>query len=88
MYNPKGQIWKQVRGSQNVDAYASQSSVSHTVLLISVGCDMNPLHSYIRKGILHTILYTFPKVLTRRICATINSYLAAGNFLYSRDFNF
>ena len=29
---------------------------------------VNPLHSNIGIHILHTVLYTFPKVLTRRIC--------------------
>ena len=31
----------------------------------------NPLHSNIRMHILHTVLYTFPDVLARRICLTI-----------------
>ena len=34
----------------------------------------NPLHSNISMYILHTALYTFPKVLTRRICLTIKSF--------------
>ena len=29
---------------------------------------LKPLHSNISMHILHTVLYTFPKVLTRRIC--------------------
>ena len=38
-------------------------------------CNLNPLHSSISIHILHTVLYTFPKVLTRRICLTIKSCL-------------
>ena len=34
----------------------------------------NPLHPNISMHILHTVQYTFPKVMTRRICATINSW--------------
>ena len=32
-----------------------------------------PLHLDINMHILHTVLYTIPKVLTRRICLTIKS---------------
>ena len=31
----------------------------------------NPLHPNISMHILHTFIYTFPKVLTRRICLAI-----------------
>ena len=31
-------------------------------------CGLNPLHLYICMHILHTVLFTFPKVLIRRIC--------------------
>ena len=33
-----------------------------------------PLHPNISGHILHTVLNTFPKVLTRRICLTIKSF--------------
>ena len=33
----------------------------------------SPLHPKISMHILHTVLYTFPKVLTRRICSKIKS---------------
>ena len=33
-----------------------------------------PLHPNISRHILHAVLYTFPKVLTRRICLTIISF--------------
>ena len=35
-----------------------------------------PLHPSISKHILHTVLYTFPKVLTRRICLPIKSFFS------------
>ena len=34
----------------------------------------NLLHPNISMHILHTVLYTFPKVLTRRICLTVKSF--------------
>ena len=37
---------------------------------------LSPLQPNISMLILHTVLYTFPKVLTRRICLTIKSFLA------------
>ena len=36
---------------------------------------LNPLHPNISLHILHTALYTFPKVLKRRICLPIKSFL-------------
>ena len=35
-----------------------------------------PLHSNISIHILHTVLLTFPRVLTRRICLTIKSFFS------------
>ena len=35
------------------------------------GYGINPLHPNIGMDIPHTVLYTFPKVLTRRICLSI-----------------
>ena len=35
-----------------------------------------PLHLDINMHILHTVLYTIPKVLTRRICLTIKSFFS------------
>ena len=35
---------------------------------------LNPLHPKISMHILHTVLYTFPLVLTRRICLKIKSF--------------
>ena len=41
---------------------------------LSGSCSVNPLHPNISRHILHTVLNTFPKVLTRRICLTIKSF--------------
>ena len=41
----------------------------------------NPLHPNISMHILHTVLYTFLKVLTRRICLTIENSLNGDHFL-------
>ena len=35
---------------------------------------MNPFHPKISLPFLHTALYTFPKVLTRRICLPIKNF--------------
>ena len=40
----------------------------------------NPLYPNISTHILHTVLFTFPKVLTRRICLTIKSLCSWGSF--------
>ena len=45
-----------------------------------------PLHPNISMNILQTVLYTFPKVLTGRICLKIKSFFG-DQFLDSRDFN-
>ena len=37
--------------------------------------DFNPLHPNISMQVLHTVLSTFPLVLTRRICKPIKSFL-------------
>ena len=37
---------------------------------------LNPLHPNIRLYILHTVLYTFPKKLTGRICLTIKNFFS------------
>ena len=44
-----------------------------------------PLHPNISMHILHAALYTFFKVLIRRICLTIKSFLNDDHFLYSHD---
>ena len=39
----------------------------------------------ISKIILHTFLFMFLKLLTRRICLTIKGYLIGNHFFYSHD---
>ena len=46
----------------------------------------NPLHPNISMHILHTVLHTFPKRLTRRICVAIKSCVS--DHLYSHNFMF
>ena len=48
--------------------------VKHNPVLFSETQANNPLHPNISMSILCTVLYTFPKRLTRRICFTIKSY--------------
>ena len=48
---------------------------------------VNPLQPNISVYILHTVLFTFPKVLTRRICLTIKSLFSWWSFPFSRDLN-
>ena len=45
-----------------------------TIDLFVKSDDINPLHSNISMHILHTVLYTFPRVLTRRMSLTILSF--------------
>ena len=48
---------------------------------------LNPLHPNISMHILHTVLYIFPKLLTRRICLAKLASLVGGHFVYSCDLN-
>ena len=41
---------------------------------------LNPLLPNISMHILHTVLYTFPEALTRRICIKIKSFISWGSF--------
>ena len=43
------------------------------------------LHPNISKDILHTVPQTFLKLLSRRICVTINSFFSTDNFVYSHN---
>ena len=56
--------------------------LQHPLLQVSY---LYPLHPNISKDILHTVPQTFLKLLSRRICVTINSFFSADNFLYSHD---
>ena len=47
-----------------------------------------PLHPNISVHVLHSVFYTLPNQLTRRICLTMKSFLSClVNFLYSCDLN-
>ena len=48
---------------------------------------LNPLHPNISIPSLHTLLYTFPLALTRRICLAIKASLVGDHSLYSHDLN-
>ena len=48
---------------------------------------LNPLHTNISIQFLPTVLYTFPMVLTKRICLTIKASQVGDHFLYSHDLN-
>ena len=48
---------------------------------------VNPLQPNISMYILHTVLFTSPKVLTRRICLTIKSFFFGDHSLYSHNLN-
>ena len=48
---------------------------------------VNPLQPNISMHILHTVLYTSPKVLTRRICLRIKSFFFGDHSLYSHNLN-
>ena len=66
----KSYIWQTAPGISN----------SHNIIFEKKKFDMkasfNPLHPNISMHILHTVLYTFPKVLRRRICLTIRTFFS------------
>ena len=47
--------------------------ITHPILHVSTET-INPLQPNITMHILHTVIYPFPKVLTRRICLTIKNF--------------
>ena len=46
-----------------------------------LGCHLTDCHPNISRDILNTVLYTFRKVLTRRICVAIKSFFRVGDYL-------
>ena len=54
--------------------YVYQIWFHQTPDVFPVGRLLNPLHPNIRMLILLAVLYTFPKMLTRRICLSINRF--------------
>ena len=58
-------------------------SLTSTPSLLEFTYPVNPLQPNISMQTLHTIVYTFPKVLTRRIYLTIKSFLSLSFPLFS-----
>ena len=88
-------FWSNVHGYHNAldlsytlwdglrDLYISYSPKQKQNSLLTLN-----LHPDISMHILHTVLYTFPKVLTRRICLTIKSFISWWSFpLFSWHFD-
>ena len=48
---------------------------------------IHPSHSNVIMHVLHTVLYTFPKMLTRRFCLMIKVSFVGDHFLHSHDLN-
>ena len=68
-------------GSFLPDLKSCHSNDVAYLLRVSVECfnfllPVNPLHPNIAIHILHSVLYTFPKELIRRICLTIKSFFS------------
>ena len=59
------------------------SGFSYAISKTNYMARINPLHPNISIHILHSLLYTFTIVLTRRICLTIKASLSGDHFLYS-----
>ena len=77
-------------GSFLPDLKSCHSNDVTYLLRVSVECFnflflVNPLHPNIGIHILHSVLYILPKLLTRRMFLTINSFLVGDHFLYSHD---
>lgn len=49
--------------------------VGATCIISKKNCVLNPLHHNISLPVLHTVLYTLPMMLTRRICQTIKKFI-------------
>ena len=62
------------------EKYSVTWNCLHDFQLSSLSKSLNPLHLHISMHILHTVLYTFPKVRTRRICLTIKSFFGCWSF--------
>ena len=57
------------------------NNISHLTNLVYLTVQFNPLQPNISMHILHTILFTFPTVLTGRICLTIKSFFSWWSFI-------
>ena len=61
---------------RNVHTYTKKNKTQKNKNTRIINSPPNPLHPSISMQILHTVLYTFPVVLTRRICLTIKGFLS------------
>ena len=52
------------------DSEILMTEVEVVNIIVTSSDSFTPLHPNISMHILHTVLYTFPKMLTRRICIT------------------
>ena len=50
---------------------------------VVLSCCFNPLHSNISMQFLYTVLYTCPKLFTRRVCPRVKTILSLQQFLLS-----
>ena len=81
MFENKNQL-RQWKFNWRILLWSYRVSISDTQWTTSI---LNLLHSNIIMHILHTCLYIFPKVLTRRICLTIKNLFSCDYFLCSCD---
>ena len=49
---------------------------------VVLSCCFKPLHSNISMQFLYTVLYTFPKVFTRRVCPSVKTILSLQQFSF------
>ena len=71
----KGVLKKKVAGSSG-NSYLVFRAHKRIILFLEANpllSKISPLYPNLSTYILHTVSYTFPKVLTRRICLTIKS---------------
>ena len=59
------------KSEESSDEDEEKMGAGELTFLLQLKLHLNHLHPYISMYILHTVLYTFPKVLARRICLTI-----------------
>ena len=68
----------------NINVFYLLSLLSRNVIYLEKNVKfsqiVNPLHPDISMYILHTVLYTLPKVLTRRICLAMKSFFSWWSF--------
>ena len=73
---------------QQIERGQGNIFLSSTSPLLIIFCSLYPLHPNISMHILHTVLYTFHKVLTRRIIQSSRTCFVGDHFLHSCDLDF